>query len=49
MELMQSYLAVEKTRLGDSFTFDVAVKLVSKEYSLLIPPFLLQPIIENSI
>jgi hypothetical protein len=49
MELMQSYLAVEKTRLGESFTFDVEGKLNSKEYSLYISPFLLQPIIENSI
>jgi ligand-binding sensor domain-containing protein len=49
MDLMRSYLAVEKTRLGDSFTFNVEGKLSSKEYSLYISPFLLQPIIENSI
>jgi ligand-binding sensor domain-containing protein len=48
-ELMESYLSVEKTRLGESFTFDLDVQLISKEYSLFISPFLLQPIIENAI
>jgi ligand-binding sensor domain-containing protein len=49
MDLMRSYLAVEKTRLGETFTFDLEVRLTSPEYSLYISPFLLQPIIENSI
>jgi ligand-binding sensor domain-containing protein/uncharacterized membrane-anchored protein YhcB (DUF1043 family) len=48
-ELMESYLSVEKTRLGETFTFDLDVQLISEEYSLFISPFLLQPIIENAI
>jgi hypothetical protein len=31
-ELMESYLSVEKTRLGESFRFDLDVQLISKEY-----------------
>lgn len=49
MELMENYLAVEKTRLGESFTFDFEIALKSDEYSLYISPFLLQPFIENAI
>jgi hypothetical protein len=48
-ELMQNYFSVEKTRLGDAFTFEVDVELESDPYSLQITPFLLQPFIENAI
>jgi hypothetical protein len=48
-ELMLNYFSVEKTRLGEGFTFEVDVEIESAPYSLLITPFLLQPFIENSI
>lgn len=48
-ELMENYLAVEKTRLGENFTYSVEVKSSSKPYSLYTSPFLLQTFLENSI
>jgi ligand-binding sensor domain-containing protein len=48
-ELMESYLEVEKTRLGESFTFETKVVITSNAYSLNITPFLLQPFLENAI
>jgi ligand-binding sensor domain-containing protein len=48
-ELMENYLAVEKTRLGEGFSFSVEIRSNSEAYSLYISPFLLQPFLENSI
>ncbi|MCJ8289728.1 MAG: histidine kinase [Crocinitomicaceae bacterium] len=47
-ELIRNYLSVEQTRMKKSFAFSVLIESKSAS-SLLIPPFLLQPFVENAI
>ncbi|GLU54166.1 histidine kinase [Dyadobacter frigoris] len=48
LEMVQTYLQVEKVRFGDRLQFDVEV--ANQELnSLLVPKFILQPIVENAI
>ena len=49
MELLQSYLTIEQTRLRDGFTFEVKSENIELPEQLLISPFLLQPFVENSV
>jgi hypothetical protein len=48
-ELIHNYLSVEQTRMNGSFTFNLVIESESSPSSFLIPPFLLQPFVENAI
>ena len=47
VELISSYLDIQRTRLGDRLTYDVEVEEGVNEHAL--PPFLVQPLVENAI
>ncbi|MEO6686525.1 MAG: histidine kinase, partial [Dyadobacter sp.] len=48
LEMVQTYLQVEKVRFGDRLQFEVEV--TNQELNrLLVPKFILQPIVENAI
>ena len=46
-ELIQNYLAIQKVRMGDRLTYNVDIQDDVKEIEL--PPFLVQPLVENAI
>lgn len=48
IERLELYLSLESMRFKDRFTYDIRVRGVDPE-SVLIPPMLMQPFIENSI
>lgn len=43
------YLELEKMRFASSFVYQFEIEEVLKEYTVYIPPMLLQPILENAI
>ena len=47
LELLQTYLGIEKIRFGDRLQFDVVCPEFLKEEK--IPRFLIQPLVENAI
>jgi len=47
LELVQAYLDVERIRFGDRLTVSVEADAAARQ--VLVPPFLLQPIVENAI
>ena len=47
MELVRRYLDIEQVRLGDRLTLDVSID--ERAWSALVPPMLMQPIVENAI
>lgn len=49
LEILELYLSLEKSRMGENFTYSIQVnsKDVLSQYQ--IPPLLLQPIVENAI
>ena len=47
LEMLQKYLQIEQTRLGDRLT--VAVDVDGDALSALVPTFLLQPLVENAV
>jgi two-component system sensor histidine kinase AlgZ len=47
LELLQKYLAIEKVRFGDRLKMHESVQEESK--SCLLPPLLLQPLVENAV
>jgi two-component system, LytTR family, sensor kinase len=47
MELVRRYLDIEQVRLGDRLALDVCV--ADDAWAALVPPMLLQPIVENAI
>lgn len=49
IELMQEFIALEKLRYQSSIEFVFSNTLALKQQEVLIPPLLLQPIIENAI
>ncbi len=49
LDTIQLYLDLEKIRFHNRFNFEITIQIVSDSLTLLIPPSLLQPFIENSI
>lgn len=47
LDLVQAYLDVERIRFGDRLTVDVNADAAAR--AVAVPPFLLQPIVENAI
>jgi signal transduction histidine kinase len=47
LETMREYLDIERMRFGDRMTFSIEVERSARQIS--IPPFLLQPIVENAV
>lgn len=47
IEILRSYVYIQKIRYGDSFSFDVEID--REAYDAIIPKLLLQPLIENAI
>jgi sensor histidine kinase YesM len=47
MEMVRAYLAIQQVRFGDRLTFDLVVDADSRR--LLVPPMLLQPLVENAV
>ena len=47
--IITNYLEVQKNRLSNQFTFDIIIETINPKEDLLIPPMLLQPILENAI
>ena len=43
------YLSLEKLRFNNHFQFNIKVDESINEYSIKIPPMLIQPVVENSI
>lgn len=49
LDLLQNYLALEKTRFIDKFDFEISVDENLNQQNLLIPGMLIQPFLENAI
>ncbi len=49
ISLLQDYIAIESLRLGKKIEFEVSCDEEIDESQLMIPPLLLQPLVENSI
>jgi hypothetical protein len=49
LEIVKEYLTLECLRLGNSFSWKVSIEEDIDVYEIMVPPLLLQPIIENSI
>ena len=47
LNLVKNYLAIQKLRYEQQF--DYQIKINNELYSVLIPPFIIQPIVENTI
>ena len=47
LETVREYLDIERIRFGDRLTFSIEVDCPARQTS--IPPFLLQPIVENAV
>ncbi|UTX48383.1 histidine kinase [Chryseobacterium sp. MA9] len=49
LDLLQNYLALEKTRFADKFDYEIAVDEALNMQNLQIPGMLIQPFLENAI
>lgn len=49
MELIQNYVMLEKNRFGNELNFKLEVPAEDQLNQILIPPLLLQPLVENAI
>jgi tetratricopeptide (TPR) repeat protein/anti-sigma regulatory factor (Ser/Thr protein kinase) len=49
LDLLQNYLALEKTRFADKFDYDIVVDESLNTQSLKVPGMLVQPFLENAI
>ncbi|WP_263001030.1 histidine kinase [Chryseobacterium edaphi] len=49
LDLLQNYLALEKTRFADKFDYEIFVDENLNQQNLLIPGMLVQPFLENAI
>jgi LytS/YehU family sensor histidine kinase len=49
MEYISTYLALERERLANKFTFNIAFKDDANYSDIFIPPMILQPYVENSV
>ena len=47
MEIVESYIAVERARLQERLAFDARISPAAR--SALVPPFVLQPLVENAV
>ncbi len=47
MDIVESYIAVERTRLQERLTFEAQISPAAR--SALVPPFVLQPLVENAV
>jgi ligand-binding sensor domain-containing protein/two-component sensor histidine kinase len=48
-DILQLYLSLEKLRFGNDFTFKIQVSKEIDEYTLMLPPLILQPFVENAL
>src|SRR5690606_33980652 len=49
IEIIRHYLILEENRFDKSFSFQIVQKDIIDSDSILIPPLLLQPFVENAI
>ncbi|KUJ51004.1 histidine kinase [Chryseobacterium sp. JAH] len=49
LDLLQNYLALEKTRFTDKFDYEIVVDENLNQQNLLIPGMMVQPFLENAI
>lgn len=49
LDLLQNYLALEKTRFADKFDFEINIDESLKSQNIQIPGMLIQPFLENAI
>lgn len=49
LDLLQNYLALEKTRFADKFNYEIHVDESLNTQSLKVPGMLVQPFLENAI
>ncbi|WP_312287112.1 histidine kinase [Chryseobacterium gleum] len=49
LDLLQNYLALEKTRFADKFDYEIEVDENLNMHSLLVPGMLIQPFLENAV
>ncbi|MGI9582328.1 histidine kinase [Chryseobacterium sp. RRHN12] len=49
LDLLQNYLALEKTRFADKFDYEIDVDESLNMQSLLVPGMLIQPFLENAV
>src|ERR1700750_681024 len=49
LDLLQNYLALEKTRFADKFNFEIDVDESLNMQSLKVPGMLVQPFLENAV
>lgn len=49
ISLLRDYISIEALRLGKKIIFDISLENGVDDSTLLIPPLLLQPLVENSI
>ena len=47
IDLVSRYLAIEKIRFGDRLTLDIGID--DRAGSLVVPPLILQPLVENAV
>jgi len=47
--LIEEYLQLEKLRFGKKLNYSIVNKIESKAVSVEVPPFLIQPLVENAI
>ena len=48
MEMLENYISVQQLLFGDHFTFEIIAENIDTE-SILVPPMLAQPFVENAI
>jgi len=49
IDFLANYLTMEKMRFPERFTFEIQVDPDLDPHDVLLPPFLIQPIVENSV
>lgn len=49
IEMLEKYLALEKLRFGERLEYSIEIDSDVNQDSLILPPLILQPIVENSI
>ncbi|RMG55234.1 MAG: hypothetical protein D6722_28120, partial [Bacteroidetes bacterium] len=49
MEMLTHYIKLEQLRLSDRFTYAITVDDSLPMHAILVPPMLLQPVVENAI
>jgi ligand-binding sensor domain-containing protein/two-component sensor histidine kinase len=49
IDFLTNYLTMEQMRFPERFSFEILVDPVIDPHDILLPPFLIQPIVENSV